>query len=270
MVLNPIIETEQVDTEKNLYCSTILPTNNVFLTTQLMQFISMEEEDVIFGLKENSMKLPDSIQGQICGKKHYRTISYCKYGTGYVCDRCGYGYNTFDIMYVCDESSNNNKPTCQEKDICCKCAIQLMDARKQDMDVDTNRHLQQESVKSNIYNTINIPMIHTRYVHKKKKSYPHMTSRVLVNYNLHEKSKYQSSIVHNKKENKKPNNPNTGAHETNINNEISLHQPLIDTSRTTKPTITTQAPHIDLTETDDEKDTINGNNSPIIVPGVSK
>ena len=253
MVLNPIIDTEKVDEQRDIYCSTILPTNNVLLTTVLTKFTPMEEEDIIYGLKQNSMTLPGTIKGDTCGKTHHRTISYCEYGTGFICDRCGYGYNSFDIIYVCDETPHNKTHTCKEKDICCKCAIQIMDAQKQDMDVDTQRHLQQKPVKSNIYNTINIPMLNTRFVHQGKTLHACATTRVLINYNLRQQQKEKLSIVYQQEEHKEQQDVQVNAQETNIHLTRSLKQPQITTTQPTTPATATTIIPIDLTETDDEE-----------------
>ena len=106
------------------------------------------------------------VRGETCGELHHRTIAYGEYGTGFVCDRCGYGYNTFDILYKCVDKLKDKPHECKESDLCCKCAIKLANAWNQDMDVPTEQ--QQHLTQDNIYNLINIPVINTRFVHQGK------------------------------------------------------------------------------------------------------
>ena len=184
LVHNPIIHTETIDKKHDLKCSTILPTNNGHLGIKTIQFRTTDESDIIFGLKMHIMKLPESIQCNSCQNIHQRTIAYDVYDAGFICDRCGYGYNAFDMIYRCDKKVNQNQKECEEMDLCCRCAIDILNTREQDMDFNTTSNLTQHMDGNNVFKRINVPMINTRYVHQGKKIKTKKPCKPTVNYSL--------------------------------------------------------------------------------------
>ena len=124
---NPPLHTVLVDKKKNLYCTTVLPTNDNHLPIKRIEFERVEDSETTFGVSTTSITMPNSIECDRCNQTHQPTISYNIYNEAFICDRCGYGQNPFDIIYRASEQN-----TCTDMDICCNCAIKIANAQNED------------------------------------------------------------------------------------------------------------------------------------------
>ena len=159
-------------------------------------------------------------------------------------------------MYRCDDSANNEDANCEERDLWCKCAIKLTDARNQDADLCTQQESDKIDFTDNIYKLNNIPMLTPQFLHQGKKMKQVLSYRPASNYVFNattadasttDKDKEQVIDIHHIKPLQAP---------TAANNTTELLSPCNrDTTSIIHTTIpTTRAPTIDITETDDEDD----------------
>ena len=186
---NPIIHTTRVDQNKELYCSTVLPTNHNHWPVQQVQTEPMEDSDTIFGVTTTNITIPSSIPCETCNHTHKPTISYNIYKDAFICDRCGYGQNPYDIIYRLSDEHNSNENKCEEIDICCNCAINIANAKDEDNDIfadlDSTQH---NNNKARTNARTNVPMINTRFIHKKRKPPGKTIFKPCINYSFQQQA----------------------------------------------------------------------------------
>ena len=241
LVHNPVIFTQHIDKQRKLACSTILPTNrNHKYTIAQALFESSDTKDTIFGVNTTSMVLPMSVSCHVCSSEHIQTISYEIYQEEFICDRCGYGQNPLDLIYRCKNVDNQKEQQCNEIDICCKCAIHIMNTRDQDDDFYTQQMMEQkQNCEKKIYD-VNVPMVNTRFIHPIQRLKRDLLFHPSINY------VFQSE----------PQVSQTG--QDNLNDIIEHKEEkreltdLVTDEHTTM--ITTHTLNVELTETDDEED----------------
>ena len=161
-----------------------------------------------------------SIQCETCKGTHKPTISYNICKDGFICDRCGYGQNTYDIIYRLSDN-NNSENKCEEIDICCNCAINIANSKDEDNDISTILdHTQHNHNKKRTNARTNVPMINTRFIHQRRKPKDNTTFKPCINYSfeqqppsppIHNKDNNQPFVQHNKEQ--QQHNP---AHTTTI------------------------------------------------------
>ena len=191
LIHNPIIHTTLVDRTKHLYCSTIIPTNNNHIPITTINLEPIQDSDSIFGVTTAGITIPSSIQCETCNGTHKPNISYNIYNEAFICDRCGYGQNPFDIIYRLSEEDQHVEKECRAIDICCNCAINIANAQEEDNDIYTILEQKQHNHQKQSANTRNnVPMLNTRFIHQQRKPSSNTMFKSSINYSFKQQQPY--------------------------------------------------------------------------------